>query len=105
MSEKQFTIGRSTGKQSGERNWYVVHTYSGFEEQVAEALRQRIETLHMEDKIFDVMVPIEKQVEMRSGKRRTIEKKIFPGYVLVDMVVISKIILMVIGVLNIRIKL
>jgi len=87
MSEEQFTIGRSTGKQSGERNWYVIHTYSGFEEQVAEALRQRIDSLHMEDKIYDVLVPIEKQVEMRGGKRRTVEKKIFPGYVMVDMVV------------------
>lgn len=80
-------IGRSTGRQSGERNWYVIHTYSGFEEQVAESLRQRIESLHMEDKIFDVLVPIERQIEMRAGKRRTVEKKIFPGYVLVDMVV------------------
>lgn len=80
-------IGRSRGKQSGERNWYVVHTYAGFEEQVAEALRQRIESLNLSDKIFDVLVPIEKQVEMRGGKRRTVEKKIFPGYVLVDMVV------------------
>lgn len=80
-------IGRSTGRQSGERNWYVIHTYSGFEEQVAQSLRQRIESLGMEDKIYDVLVPIERQIEMRSGKRRTVEKKIFPGYVLVDMVV------------------
>lgn len=86
-SEDGVTIGRSRGKQSGERNWYVIHTYSGFEEQVAESLRQRIESLQMKDKIFDVLVPIEKQVEMRGGKRRTVEKKIFPGYVMVDMVV------------------
>lgn len=85
--EEQIKIGRSKGKQSGERNWYVIHTYSGFEEQVAESLRQRIESLQMEDKIFDVLVPIEKQVEMRGGKRKTVDKKIFPGYVLVDMVV------------------
>jgi len=87
MSDEKVTIGRSKGKQSGARNWYVIHTYSGFEEQVAESLRQRIESLQMSDKIFDVLVPIEKQVEMRGGKRRTVEKKIFPGYVLVDMIV------------------
>lgn len=81
------SIGRSTGRQSGQRNWYVIHTYSGFEEQVAESLKQRIESFHMQDKIFDVLVPIERQIEMRNGKRRTVEKKIFPGYVMVDMIV------------------
>lgn len=78
---------RSSGKQSGERNWYVIHTYSGYEDQVAQNLRQRIDSLDMADKIFDVMVPIEKQIEIKNGKRRTIERKIFPGYVMVDMVV------------------
>lgn len=81
------TIGRSVGKQSGERNWYIIHTYSGFEDQVAEALKSRIQTLNMQDKIFDVLVPTERQVEMRNGKRRTVVKKIYPGYVMVDMVV------------------
>jgi transcriptional antiterminator NusG len=74
-------------KQSGERNWYVIHTYAGYEEQVADNLRQRIESLHMNDRIFDVIVPKEKQIEIKNGKRRTVEKRIFPGYVLVDMVV------------------
>jgi transcriptional antiterminator NusG len=78
---------RSAGKQSGERNWYVIHTYAGYEDQVAQSLRQRIESLNMADKIFDVMVPTEKQVEIKNGKRRVIDKKIFPGYVMVDMVV------------------
>ncbi|MFA7244425.1 MAG: transcription termination/antitermination protein NusG [Patescibacteria group bacterium] len=76
-----------TLKQSGERNWYVIHTYSGYEEQVADSLKQRIESLGMADKIFDVIVPKEKQIEIRNGKRRTVEKRIFPGYVLVDMIV------------------
>ncbi len=76
-----------TFRQSGERNWYVIHTYSGYEEQVADNLKQRIESFTMEDKIFDVIVPKEKQIEIRNGKRRTVEKRIFPGYVLVDMVV------------------
>jgi len=76
-----------TLKQSGERNWYVIHTYSGYEEQVADSLKQRIESLNMQDKIFDVIVPKEKQIEIKNGKRRTVEKRIFPGYVLVDMIV------------------
>lgn len=76
-----------TNRQSGERNWYVIHTYSGYEEQVADNLHQRIESFAMEDKIFDVIVPKEKQIEIRNGKRRTVEKRIFPGYVLVDMIV------------------
>lgn len=76
-----------TLKQTGERNWYVIHTYSGYEEQVADSLKQRIESLSMQDKIFDVIVPKEKQIEIKNGKRHIIEKRIFPGYVLVDMIV------------------
>lgn len=76
-----------TTRQSGERNWYVIHTYSGYEEQVAENLKQRIESFGMENQVFDVIVPKEKQIEIRNGKRRTVEKRIFPGYVLVDMIV------------------
>ncbi|MEA1909410.1 MAG: transcription termination/antitermination protein NusG [Patescibacteria group bacterium] len=67
--------------------WYVLHTYSGYEDAVADSLRQRIESLDMEDKIFHVLVPKEKQIEIKNGKRKTVEKKIFPGYVLVKMVV------------------
>lgn len=74
-----------TEKQAGERGWYVVHTYTGYEDQVAESLRQRIESLDMQDKIFDVIVPTEKQIEIKNGKRKIVEKKIFPGYVIVDM--------------------
>ncbi|MEI7792071.1 MAG: transcription termination/antitermination protein NusG [Candidatus Berkelbacteria bacterium] len=74
-------------KQTGERNWYVIHTYSGYEEQVGESLKQRIESLNMQEKIFDVIVPKEKQIEIKNGKRKIIEKKIFPGYVMVDMIV------------------
>lgn len=76
-----------TMKQTGERNWYVIHTYSGYEEQVAVSLQQRIESMNMHDKIFDVIVPKEKQIEIKNGKRKVVEKKIFPGYVLVDMIV------------------
>ncbi|MFA7253425.1 MAG: transcription termination/antitermination protein NusG [Patescibacteria group bacterium] len=76
-----------TLKQTGERNWYVIHTYSGYEEQVADSLKQRIESLGMQEKIFDVIVPKEKQIEIKNGKRKIVEKKIYPGYVLVDMIV------------------
>jgi len=72
---------------SQEKNWYVIHTYSGYEEAVARNLKQRIESLGMEDKIFNVMVPKEKKIKIKDGKRKTIEEKIYPGYVLVEMVV------------------
>lgn len=76
-----------TQKQAGLRGWYVIHTYTGYEDQVAESLRQRIESMNMEDKIYNVTVPTEKQIEIKNGKRSTVEKKIFPGYVMVDMIV------------------
>ncbi|MBU6415474.1 transcription termination/antitermination protein NusG [Patescibacteria group bacterium] len=76
-------------KQTGEfgKNWYAVHTYSGYEDAVARNLRQRIESLGMEDKIFSVLVPTEKSIKIKNGKRRVVEEKIYPGYVLVEMVV------------------
>jgi transcriptional antiterminator NusG len=70
-----------------QKDWYVIHTYSGYEDQVAEALRQRTDSLDMKDKIFDVIVPKEKQIEIKNGARRTVERKIFPGYIIIEMVV------------------
>lgn len=69
------------------RNWYAIHTYSGYEESVARNLKQRIEPMGMEDKIFDVMVPKEKKIQIQDGEREVVEEKIFPGYVLVNMIV------------------
>ena len=69
------------------KNWYVIHTYSGYEDAVAKNLKQRIESLSMESKIFNVIVPKEKKVKIKNGKRKTVEEKIYPGYVLVEMVV------------------
>lgn len=69
------------------KRWYVLHTYSGYEENVAHNLKQRIETLDAGDKIFNVLVPTEKKIKIKNGKRKVIEEKIFPGYVLVEMVV------------------
>ena len=70
-----------------EKNWNVIHTYSGYEEAVAKNLRQRIESLGMEDKIFNVIVPKEKKIKIKNGKRQVIEEKVYPGYVLVEMIV------------------
>ncbi|KKS76565.1 MAG: Transcription antitermination protein nusG [Parcubacteria group bacterium GW2011_GWC1_43_11b] len=69
------------------RNWYAIHTYSGYENAVARNLKQRIESLGMEDKIFNVIVPVEKKAKIKGGKRVVQEEKIYPGYVLVDMIV------------------
>ncbi|MGA2489343.1 MAG: transcription termination/antitermination protein NusG [Anaerolineales bacterium] len=65
--------------------WYVIHCYSGYENKVRHNLEQRIETMGMKDKVFDVVVPTQEEVEIREGKRRTVERHIFPGYVLVNM--------------------
>lgn len=70
----------------GERHWFAIHTYSGYEDAVARYLEQRVESLSMTDKIFKVIVPKEKRIKIKNGKRRTVEEKIYPGYVLVDMV-------------------
>ena len=70
-----------------EKNWYVIHTYSGYEDAVAKNLKQRIESLSMENKIFNVIVPKEKKIKIKNGKRKTVEEKIYPGYVLVEMIV------------------
>ncbi|MCX6725484.1 MAG: transcription termination/antitermination protein NusG [Candidatus Saccharibacteria bacterium] len=67
------------------RLWYAIHTYSGYEEKVAESIRQRAESLDMKDKIFQVLVPKEKMIEIKNGKRKVVEKRIFQGYVLVEM--------------------
>src|SRR3954468_5988106 len=72
---------------TGERNWYAIHTYAGYENAVARNLKQRIESLGMEDKIFAVIVPTEKKIKVKGGKRVEEEEKIYPGYVLVDMIV------------------
>lgn len=68
-----------------DRHWYAVHTYSGYEDAVARYLKQRVDSLSMNDKIFNVLVPKETKIKIKNGKRRTVEEKIYPGYVLVDM--------------------
>jgi len=78
MSKQQIQEGR---------NWYVIHTYAGYENAVLRNLKQRIESLGMEDKIFNVVVPTEKKIKIKGGKRVEEEDKIYPGYVLVEMIV------------------
>ncbi len=75
---KQTTTGRA---------WYAIHTYSGYENAVLRNLKQRVESLGMSNKIFDVVVPTEKKIKVVGGKRTTVEEKIYPGYILVDMLV------------------
>jgi transcriptional antiterminator NusG len=74
-----------TKRYDSAKQWYAIHTYSGYEEKVAESIKQRAESLDMKDKIFDCVVPKEKQIEIKNGKRKVVEKRIFQGYVLVQM--------------------
>lgn len=75
----------SQKRYDSSRHWYAIHTYSGYEEKVGESIQQRVESVDMADKIFAVLVPKEKQIEIKNGKRKIVEKKIFQGYVLVEM--------------------
>jgi len=71
---------------TGKRQWYAIHTYSGYENAVLRNLKQRTESLGMQDRIFDVIVPTEKKIKIKGGKRVEVEEKIYPGYILVDMI-------------------
>ena len=75
----------SSRRYDDSRSWYAIHTYSGYEEKVAESIRQRINAVDMADKIFDVIVPKEKQIEVKNGKRKIVDRKILQSYVLVEM--------------------
>ena len=77
------TLGEPGSEQ---RAWYVIHCYSGYENKVRHNLEQRIETMGMKDKIFDVVIPTQEEIEVKDGKRRTVERHVFPGYVLVNMI-------------------
>src|SRR3989338_3912231 len=74
-------------EERGARNWYAIHSYAGYENVVLRNLKQRIDSLGMNDKIFNVIVPVEKKIKIKGGKRVEVEEKIYPGYVLVDMIV------------------
>ena len=69
-----------------EKQWFVIHTYSGYENKVKNNLESRVQTMGMEDKIFRVLVPTEEELEVKNGKKKVVQKKVFPGYVLVEMI-------------------
>jgi len=75
----------SSSRYDSSVQWYAIHTYSGYEEKVAEAIKQRTESLDMQDKIIDVLVPKEKQIEIKNGKRKVVERRMYQGYVIVQM--------------------
>jgi len=74
-------------QMNSERNWYAIHTYAGYEKAVERNLRQRIDSLGMDDRIFNVVIPTEKKIKIKRGKRVEEEERIYPGYILVDMIV------------------
>ncbi len=86
----QIVLDDGSGNQDDaakrEKHWYVVHCYSGYENKVRHAIEQRIETMGMTDRIFDVIVPTESEIEIKDGKRREVERRVFPGYILVEMI-------------------
>ncbi len=73
------------GMENLEKQWFVIHTYSGYENKVKNNLESRVQTMNMEDKIFRILVPTEEELEMKNGKKRVVQRKVFPGYVLVEM--------------------
>lgn len=74
-------------EESGDKaEWFVIHTYSGYENKVRQNLMHRVETMDVADRIFDVIVPTQEEIEIKSGQRQTVQRKVFPGYVLVKMV-------------------
>ncbi len=88
--EDDFQVFLDDGTGSGlaedeQKHWYVVHCYSGYEKKVEHAIHQRIETMGMKDRIFDVLIPTEEEIEVKDGKRRPVERRVFPGYILVQM--------------------
>jgi transcriptional antiterminator NusG len=85
MSEIQSGAGAESGGGSPRRQWYIVHTYSGFEERVKETLKQRAEAMGMGDAFGEIRIPTETIVELRAGKKRETQRKFFPGYILVEM--------------------
>jgi len=84
------SLGIRMTEEKDARRWYVIHTYSGYEERVKRNLKQRIESMDAQNQIFQVIIPTEKEIEVREGQKRTVERKIFPGYLMVEMVMDDK---------------
>lgn len=86
FEEEVVALEEATPFEDDGRAWYVVHCYSGYENKVRHSIEQRIESMGMQDKIFDVVVPTEEEIEIKDGKRRTVERRVFPGYILVQLI-------------------
>ena len=74
-------------EEKQEKRWYVIHTYSGYENKVSANLERKVHSLGMENEIFRIVIPMENEVEIKDGKKRSVQRKVFPGYVLVEMIV------------------
>ncbi len=85
VTEEEQKTEFESSSQEDNRHWYVIHTYSGYENKVRQNLEHRIDSMEMRDQIFRVIVPTEEEIEIKNGQRRTVNKKIYPGYVLVQM--------------------
>ena len=83
--EAPLLLSEESETPTTEKQWFVVHCYSGYENKVRHSIQQRIETMGMRDRIFDVLIPTEEEIEVKDGKRRTVERRIYPGYILVEM--------------------
>ncbi|MCL5037469.1 MAG: transcription termination/antitermination protein NusG [Chloroflexi bacterium] len=86
MEEEEETLLPKAEDDDPNKQWYVIHTYSGYENKVRDNLVRRIESMGMKEKIFQVLVPTEEEIEFKDGKKKTVQKKIYPGYVLVQMI-------------------
>src|SRR5579875_1385348 len=85
LAQRREEEAAAEGKEIQPGRWYVVHTYSGYENKVKQNLLHRVETMDVADRIFEVVVPTQEEVEIRSGQRHSVQRKVFPGYVLVRM--------------------
>jgi len=85
MVDQLSTTDNDNGSTGEDRKWYVIHTYSGYENKVKTNLEHRIESMGVQDKIFQVVIPTEEEIEIKDGQRRTVQKKVYPGYVMVEM--------------------
>ena len=86
-AEMQFTDPEQSEPKGPQKHWYVIHTYSGYENKVKANLERKIRSMGLEDKIFNVVVPMDDDVELQNGRKKIIKRKVFPGYVLVEMIV------------------
>lgn len=86
MAQKRMAEEQANGEDAPEGHWYVIHTYSGYENKVRQNLLNRIETMDVNDRIFEIVVPTQEEIEIKSGQRHTVQRKVFPGYVLVRMI-------------------